>query len=69
MRPRDTKSSKRFIPLTMDPPRAMWSLSDAALQAVADLGYTWPSASGAWEWTHQGKRLDELRRAIEEQAD
>jgi T5orf172 domain len=45
------------------------SLSDAAIQAVNDLGYDWDAASGPWEWTLQGKRLDELRREIEEKAD
>lgn len=45
------------------------SLSDAALQAVKDLGYDWDAASGPWEWTYQGKRLDDLRREIEEKAD
>ena len=45
------------------------SLSDAALQAVTKLGYEWPSASGPWEWTLDGKRLDEIRRSIEESAD
>ena len=45
------------------------SLSDAALQAVKDLGYDWDVASGPWEWTFQGKRLDDLRREIEERAD
>lgn len=45
------------------------SLSDAALQAFRDLGYDWPALSGPWEWTYQGKRLDELRREIEEKAD
>jgi T5orf172 domain len=45
------------------------SLSDAALQAVNGLGYEWPSVSGPWEWSLQGKRLDELRREIEEKSD
>lgn len=45
------------------------SLSDAAIQAVNDLGYEWDAASGPWEWTYQGKRLDELRREIEEKTD
>lgn len=42
------------------------SLSNAALQAVRDLGYDWTSAAGSWEWTYQGKRLDDLRREIED---
>lgn len=45
------------------------SLSDAALQAIRNMGYDWVSVSGPWEWTHQGKRLDELRREIEERTD
>jgi hypothetical protein len=45
------------------------SLSDAALQAVKDLGYGWDVASGPWEWAFQGKRLDDLRREIEDKAD
>ncbi len=42
------------------------SLSDAANQAFHDLGIVWPSISGPWEWSYQGKRLDEIRREIEE---
>jgi len=45
------------------------SLSDAAIQALQGLGYEWPTASGPWEWTYQGKRLDDLRREIEDKAD
>jgi hypothetical protein len=45
------------------------SLSDAALQAVTDAGYDWSAVSGPWEWTYGGKRLDEIRREIEEKAD
>ena len=45
------------------------SLSDAALQAVTGLGHEWPSVSGPWEWTINGKRLDDIRREIEEGAD
>lgn len=45
------------------------SLSDAALQAHKSMGYDWSSVSGPWEWTYQGKRLDEIRREIEEAAD
>jgi hypothetical protein len=45
------------------------SLSDAALQAVNDLGYDWDAVSGPWEWTFQGKRLDEIRREMEADAD
>jgi T5orf172 domain len=45
------------------------SLSDAALQACKDLGHNWPAVSGPWEWAYQGKRLDELRREIEEKSD
>lgn len=45
------------------------SLSDAALQALKSIGIDWPTASGPWEWTYQGKRLDDLRREIEDRAD
>ena len=45
------------------------SLSDAALQAIQSLGYEWPTVSGPWEWTYKGKRLDDLRREIEDKAD
>lgn len=45
------------------------SLSDAALQAFKDLGYEATALSGPWEWTYEGKRLDELRREIEEKSD
>lgn len=42
------------------------SLSDAAIEALKKIGYDWPAASGPWEWTYDGKRLDEIRREIEE---
>lgn len=45
------------------------SLSDAALQACQEIGNDWTTVSGPWEWTYQGKRLDELRREIEEKSD
>ena len=45
------------------------SLSDAAMQALTEMGYEWPTVSGPWEWTYQGKRLAELRREIEEKSD
>ena len=45
------------------------SLSDAAIQALKDSGYDWGVASGPYEWAFQGKRLDDLRREIEEKAD
>jgi T5orf172 domain len=45
------------------------SLSDAALQALSSIGYNWAGASGPWEWMYQGKRLDDLRREIEERTD
>lgn len=45
------------------------SLSDAAMQAIHSLGYEWGSVSGPWEWTYQGRRLDDIRREIEERAD
>ena len=45
------------------------TLSNAALQALNALGYEWDVASGPWEWTYQGKRLDEIRREIEDKTD
>jgi len=45
------------------------SLSDAALQALESLGIEWPTVSGPWEWAYQGKRLDEIRREIEQKTD
>lgn len=42
------------------------SLSDAAIEALHKIGLDWPAASGPWEWTYEGKRLDEIRREIEE---
>ncbi len=45
------------------------SLSDAALQAHTAIGDEWPSVSGPWAWTYHGKRLDDLRREIEDQSD
>jgi hypothetical protein len=45
------------------------SLSDAALQAHNTMGDDWPSVSGPWAWTYQGKRLDDLRREIEDGSD
>jgi hypothetical protein len=45
------------------------SLSDAALQAHNALGDDWPSVSGPWAWTYKGKRLDDLRREIDDKSD
>ena len=45
------------------------SLSDAALQAHNALGDDWPAVSGPWAWTYKGKRLDDLRREIEDKSD
>ncbi len=45
------------------------SLSDAAQQAHAAIGDDWPAVSGPWAWAYEGKRLDELRREIEDEAD
>ena len=50
-------------------PLAAQGSAQAQLQAVQSLGYEWPVVSGPWEWTYQGKRLDDLRREIEEKAD
>ncbi len=45
------------------------SLSDAALQAYRALGQEVQALSGPWEWTYEGRRLDEIRREIEEKSD
>ncbi len=45
------------------------SLSDAAIQAFKTLGYDYTALSGPWEWSFEGKRLDEIRREIEEKSD
>lgn len=45
------------------------SLSTAAILAFKDMGSEPQALSGPWEWSYQGKRLDELRRAIEEATD
>jgi len=45
------------------------SLSDAALQALQSIGVDWPTVSGPWEWSYQGKRLDEIRKEIEDKSD
>lgn len=45
------------------------SLSNAASDALNQAGFDWPSVSGPWAWTFEGKRLDDLRRKIEEATD
>ena len=45
------------------------SLSSAALTTINDLRYDWTRVSGPWAWTYKGKRLDDIRREIEEAAD
>jgi hypothetical protein len=45
------------------------SLSDAALQAHKAMGDDWSAVSGPWAWMYQGKRLDDMRREIENNAD
>jgi hypothetical protein len=45
------------------------SLSDAAIQAIHSIGLEWDAASGPWEWTYEGRRLDEIRREIEDKSD
>ena len=45
------------------------SLSDAALQAFSQIGFQYTALSGPWEWTYDGKRLDEIRREIEAASD
>ena len=44
------------------------SLSDAATQVLKEMGFQ-GAFSGPWEWSYQGKRLDEIRREIEEETD
>lgn len=41
------------------------SLSQAALKAIHELGYTWKAVSGPENWEHDGQTLDELRREVE----
>ena len=45
------------------------SLSDAAMHALQSIGIDWPTVSGPWEWAYRGKRLDEIRREIEDKSD
>ena len=45
------------------------SLSDAAMQAYRQLGFEPSALSGPWERSLNGKRLDDLRREIEEHSD
>ncbi len=42
------------------------SLSNAAFEALAQIGIEWASVSGPWAWTYEGKRLDDMRRELEE---
>ena len=41
------------------------SLSQAALKAFHDLGYTWKAVSGPEYWEFEGRTLDEIRRELE----
>ena len=45
------------------------SLSDAAVQAFRSLGHDITALSGPWEWSYEGRRLDEIRREIKEASD
>jgi hypothetical protein len=45
---------------------AMTSLSDAAVKAYAALGMEAQALSGPWAWTHEGRRLDDIRWEREE---
>ena len=45
------------------------SLSDAAIQAYAGLGQEVQALSGPWEWTFEGRRLDDIRREKEVASD
>ena len=42
------------------------SLSDAASQAYISLGFAPAAISGPWAWTMDGKRLDDMRRELDE---
>ena len=44
-------------------------ISDAAIQAYKQIGQEPVALSGPWEWMHEGRRLDEIRRDIEEKSD
>lgn len=43
----------------------LMSLSQAALSAIHELGYSWKAVSGPEYWEYDGQTLDELRREIE----
>jgi hypothetical protein len=45
------------------------SLSDAAMRAFRSLGIEYTALSGPWAWTWNGRRLDDIRRQIEETSD
>lgn len=45
------------------------SLSDAAIKAYKQLGQEVVALSGPWEWMNEGRRLDEIRREIEDKSD
>ena len=42
------------------------SLSDAATQAYPSLGLASGAVSGPWAWTCEGKKLDDMRRELDE---
>jgi hypothetical protein len=44
----------------------LMSLSQAALKAIHELGYTWKAVSGPENWEFEGRTLDEIRRLVEE---
>jgi T5orf172 domain len=44
------------------------SLTGAAKRALTPLGHDY-EVSGPWAWTYGGKRLDDIRREIEDQSD
>lgn len=41
------------------------SLSKAALMAIHEMGFTWPTANGFEYWSLNGKRLVDLPMAVE----
>jgi hypothetical protein len=42
------------------------SLSQAALKAIHDMGYTWKAVAGTEYWEYRGRTLDDIRRELDE---
>jgi len=45
------------------------SLSQSALKAFHEMGYSWKAVSGPEYWEHEGRALDAIRREMEEGED